>query len=91
VAEGIDHLNLNFYALRTLKTMDQASADAVTLKAPEAAKVYLKALNLAFFQVYLADRSEYRPYLTASYAQAISQDSYTFVFLQSLAGVHSSR
>ncbi|UIE39691.1 alpha/beta hydrolase [Leptodesmis sichuanensis] len=91
VAEGIDHLNLNFYALRTLKTMDQASADAVTLKAPEAAKLYLKALNLAFFQVYLADRAEYRPYLTASYAQAISQDSYTFVFLQSLAGVYSSR
>lgn len=91
VAEGIDHLNLNFYALRTLKTMDQASADAVTLKAPEAAKAYLKALNLAFFQVYLADRPEYRPYLTASYAQAISQNSYTFVFLKSLAGVYSAR
>ncbi|MGQ9872463.1 alpha/beta hydrolase [Leptodesmis sp.] len=91
VAEGIDHLNLNFYALRTLKTMDQAGADAVTLKAPEAAKIYLKTLNLAFFQVYLADRAEYRPYLTASYAQAISQDSYTFVLLKSLAGVYSSR
>jgi predicted dienelactone hydrolase len=91
VAEGIDHLNLNFYALRTLKTMDQASADAVTLKAPDAAKAYLKALNLAFFQVYLSDRPEYRPYLTASYAKSISQDSHSFLLLKSLADVYSAR
>ncbi|HEY9752869.1 MAG TPA: alpha/beta hydrolase [Coleofasciculaceae cyanobacterium] len=91
VANSLDHLNLNFYALRTLKTMDQAGADAVTLKEPEAAKAYLKALNLAFFQVYLADRSEYRPFLSASYAQAMSQASYSLIFLQSLTGVYSAK
>uniref|UniRef100_A0A7C3KJ90 Alpha/beta hydrolase n=1 Tax=Oscillatoriales cyanobacterium SpSt-418 TaxID=2282169 RepID=A0A7C3KJ90_9CYAN len=90
VAEGVDHLNLNFYALRTLKTMDKVEAEAVTVQAPEAAKVYLKALSLAFFQVYLADRSDYRSYLSYAYAQSISQDSYNFILLRSLNGVYSS-
>ncbi|MCF4970064.1 alpha/beta hydrolase [Nostoc sp. CMAA1605] len=34
---------------------------------------YMNALGVAFFQTQLRNQSEYRPYLTASYAQSISQ------------------
>ncbi len=40
---------------------------------PAIAQTYTKALTVAFFQTYLADRSEFRPYLTAAYANSISQ------------------
>jgi predicted dienelactone hydrolase len=91
VADGIDHLNLNFYALKTLKNMDKADADALTVKPPELAKDYLKALNLAFFQVYLADRPEYRPYLSASYAQTMNRDDYRFILLKSLTDIYAAK
>lgn len=40
---------------------------------PELARRYVKALSLAFFQTYILGSSQYRPYLSASYAKAISQ------------------
>jgi len=89
VATGIDHLNLNFYALRNLKTLDKEAADAVTIKEPEIVKSYVKALNLAFFQVYLVGNTAYRPYLSASYAQSISEASYNLLLLKSLSEIYS--
>ncbi len=40
---------------------------------PTIARRYVKALSLAFFQTYILGSSQYRPYLSASYAKAISQ------------------
>ncbi|MBD2681953.1 MULTISPECIES: alpha/beta hydrolase [Nostoc] len=34
---------------------------------------YMNSLGVAFFQTHLSDRQEYKPYITASYAQFISQ------------------
>ncbi len=40
----------------------------------EFGREYFKGLNVAFFEAYLRDRSEFLPYLSSSYAEAISQD-----------------
>lgn len=46
---------------------------------------YFKELAVAFFDVYLRDRSEYLPYLTAAHARAISQGQpMTMDIIQSL-------
>lgn len=91
VATKIDHLYLNFSALSNLTTPDRDVADNVTIQEPEVAKSYLKALNLAFFRLHLANDSSYRPFLSASYAQEISQDPYNLILLNSLEKVYSSK
>ena len=40
---------------------------------PAIARIYLKALSVAFFQTYIANRPEYHSYLDASYAKFVSQ------------------
>jgi predicted dienelactone hydrolase len=39
---------------------------------PKLARTYIKALNVAFFQTYLANRSEFRNYLNAAYANKLT-------------------
>jgi predicted dienelactone hydrolase len=41
----------------------------------EFSRGYLKALSLAFAKVFIAKQAEYKPYLTASYAQSLSQSA----------------
>ncbi|MBE9227635.1 alpha/beta hydrolase [Phormidium sp. LEGE 05292] len=84
IGTGLDHLNLNFSSFSNLTSPDQNVADRVTIKEPEVAKSYVKALNLAFFRVYLANDSSYRPYLSAAYAQAISENPYNLILLRSI-------
>jgi predicted dienelactone hydrolase len=45
---------------------------------------YINALSLPFFQTYIAGKSEYLPYLNASYAQSISSQSLGLNLVQSL-------
>ncbi len=40
---------------------------------PEIGQAYMKALSVAFFKVYIAHEPAYQPYLSAEYAQFISQ------------------
>lgn len=40
---------------------------------PAAAQRYTKALALAFFETYIAQQASFRPYLSATYAQSISE------------------
>ncbi len=47
------------------------------------ARSYINALGLAFFQTYLTNRQEYRPYLSASYATFISQPPLNLSLVQS--------
>jgi predicted dienelactone hydrolase/ABC-type amino acid transport substrate-binding protein len=39
----------------------------------ELGRQYFKSLNVAFFEAYLRNRAEFLPYLSSSYAQAVSQ------------------
>lgn len=43
---------------------------------------YFNALSLAFFRVYVTEDEEYRRYLQASYAQALSQEPYNLSLVQ---------
>jgi predicted dienelactone hydrolase len=51
---------------------------------PELAQEYIKALSLAFFETYIANKPEYQVYLRASYAQFISQYPLPLSLVQSL-------
>ena len=51
---------------------------------PIIARRYMKALSVAFSQTYVARAPQYRPYLSASYTQAISQAPITITLVQSL-------
>lgn len=51
---------------------------------PAIAQRYVRALAVAFFQTHIANRPEYRPYLTAAYAQAISEQTFRLDLVQSL-------
>ncbi|GAC1449442.1 MAG: alpha/beta hydrolase [Chamaesiphon sp.] len=51
---------------------------------PEIARSYLNALSVAFLETYLANRPEYRSYLSASYAKSISQSPLNLDLVQSL-------
>lgn len=47
-------------------------------------KSYVNALNLAFFEVYLRDRSEYRSFLSSAYASTISNEELPLYAIASL-------
>lgn len=51
---------------------------------PAISRAYTQALALAFFEVYIAGQSDYQPYLSASYAQFLSQDAMPLSLVQSL-------
>lgn len=51
---------------------------------PKIARRYMNALSVAFFQTYVAGKPQYSPYLSASYAQAISQTTLGLSLVQSL-------
>ena len=51
---------------------------------PAIARRYVKALSAAFFQTYVAGAPDYSPYLSADYAQAISQAPFNLSLVQSL-------
>ena len=52
---------------------------------PVIARRYINALSLAFFQTYIANQPSYRSYLSASYAQRISQDPLRLSLVRSLS------
>ncbi|AFZ36309.1 protein of unknown function DUF1400 [Stanieria cyanosphaera PCC 7437] len=51
---------------------------------PDLGRSYLKALSLAFFEVYLRDRSNYQSYLTNAYSQTISNQELPLHLIKSL-------
>ncbi len=51
---------------------------------PDVARGYLKAMSLAFFEVYLRDRGDYQSYLSAAYAQNVSTKKVPFYLVKSL-------
>ncbi|MDJ1179299.1 alpha/beta hydrolase [Roseofilum sp. BLCC_M91] len=53
---------------------DLALPSLVIGEDPDLARLYTLALGLSFFQTYLAQNLEYKPYLTPAYIQSISQE-----------------
>ncbi|MCA1993250.1 MAG: alpha/beta hydrolase [Coleofasciculus sp. S288] len=51
---------------------------------PALAREYIQALSVAFFKTYTANNSEYRPYLSASYAEYLTQLPIPLSLVQSL-------
>lgn len=51
---------------------------------PAIAYDYIKAIGFAFFATHVAGQSQYRPYLSATYAQLLSQDAIPLTLVQSL-------
>lgn len=51
---------------------------------PALARRYMNALSVAFLQTYVVQAPQYRPYLSASYAQAISRAPLNLSLIQSL-------
>jgi predicted dienelactone hydrolase len=54
---------------------------------PTIAQSYLKALSTAFFQTYLAHRSEAKPYLNAAYGRYLSQPELKLSIVRSVPGL----
>jgi predicted dienelactone hydrolase len=52
---------------------------------PAIAQTYIKALSVAFFQTYLSNQQKYRPYLSASYAQFITQEPLNLSLIKSFS------
>ncbi|WP_058995963.1 alpha/beta hydrolase [Leptolyngbya sp. NIES-2104] len=71
-------------------TLEEGDAEGVPVPpevigpAPNLARRYTNALSLAFFQTYIANRSEYRPFLSSTYARALSQNPLPLSLIQSL-------
>ncbi len=51
---------------------------------PALARLYMNSLSVAFFQTYVAGAPQYLPYLSASYAQSISQAPLSLSLVDSL-------
>ncbi|MCL1463185.1 alpha/beta hydrolase [Argonema galeatum] len=54
---------------------------------PSLARPYINALSTAFFQNYLANKSEYSSYLSAAYTQSISQEPFKLSLVRSLTAI----
>lgn len=74
LAEGqahVDFSRLDAGISRTLNSFSQ-----ITLPSPDLLNTYGNAMLLAFFQVYVAENSEFLPYLQSSYASYLSQNPF---------------
>jgi predicted dienelactone hydrolase len=58
---------------------------------PKLAYSYLKAIGVAFFKTYVADDSQYLPYLSAGYVSSISQKSFPTAFVRSLTAAQLAK
>lgn len=58
---------------------------------PALAQDYMKALGLAFFETYIAKNSDYKPYLSAAYAQFLSKNPLPVNLVQSLTAEQLSQ
>jgi predicted dienelactone hydrolase len=53
---------------------------------PALAQRYVKTLSLAFLETYVGDRSQYKPYLSSTYVQSLSQEPIPLSLIQVLGG-----
>ncbi|GAC1493867.1 MAG: hypothetical protein NVS2B14_07200 [Chamaesiphon sp.] len=73
----------HFSTLRTSSRVVPIPVEAIG-PSPELAQSYMKALSVAFMKNYIAGDRAYQPYLSASYAQAISKYLLPLSLIQNL-------
>jgi predicted dienelactone hydrolase len=81
VSQGLPHTRV------ILRLLDRVTGTNRTMLSEELFKVtqdYLKTFNTAFFKAYISHDKTYRPYLTASYAQAFAQQPYSLSLVKSV-------
>jgi predicted dienelactone hydrolase len=79
VSKELPHTRITLNLTNELLNRDVSLEDAVRVT-----QTYLNAWSLAFFKVYVSQIDEYRSYLQAAYAQALSEEPYQLSFVQSL-------
>lgn len=79
VSNGLPHARVSLDVINGLtnQNMDWDRLRTIT-------ENYYNALSVAFFKVYLSEDEQYRPYLQASYAQALTEEPYTLSLVRSL-------
>lgn len=80
VSKGLPHTRVTLGLINRL-TNQQISLEEVLRVTQD----YLGALSLGFFNVYVAQNSSYRPYLTATYAKALTEAPYELSLVNSLS------
>jgi predicted dienelactone hydrolase len=58
---------------------------------PKIARVYVKAIGVAFFKTYVENNSEFSAYLNAGYIRSISQQAFPISLVQSLTGAQLAK
>jgi predicted dienelactone hydrolase len=72
IVEGQAHVNFAHLDGQMKKAIN--SVNSLTLPSPQLIGNYARSLQTAFFEVYIANNAQMRPYLQSSYAQYLSQD-----------------
>ena len=81
--KGGQHLNINFEALQEFESLEEEALPELVSENLPMIESYVNAFSLAFFQVYIGNKPNYKPYLSSSYAVTISQEPHTLSFLSS--------
>ncbi|MDJ0737869.1 MAG: alpha/beta hydrolase [Nostocaceae cyanobacterium] len=82
LAEGVSH-NAELTAL-IKRVLSPATSSQQIEKEIELLQSNARAIMLAFLQVYINDKANYRPYVRTSYAKAISESPFEFNMVRSL-------
>ncbi|MGF1494217.1 MAG: alpha/beta hydrolase [Microcoleaceae cyanobacterium] len=80
LVEKDNHINLDFDG----KSAASSSLYSIVEPVPETISRYVNAMGLAFFKLHVAQETSYAPFLQASYARAISQESYPLSLVDSI-------
>ncbi|BBD55223.1 alpha/beta hydrolase [Planktothrix agardhii] len=74
----------HFYDITSENTSEFSKLPEFVPPTSKISREYIKALSTAFFNTYLTQNAQYKPYLNAAYIQTISDRAYPLSLIQSL-------
>ena len=74
----------HFYDITSENTSELSKLHEFVPPTSKISREYIKALSTAFFNTYLTQNAQYKPYLNAAYIQTISDRAYPLSLIQSL-------
>ena len=74
----------HFYDITSENTSEFSKLPEFVPPTSKISRKYIKALSTAFFNTYLTQNAQYKPYLNAAYIQTISDRAYPLSLIQSL-------
>ena len=74
----------HFYDITSENTSEFSKLPEFVPPTSKISREYIKALSTAFFNTYLTQNAQYKPYLNAAYLQTISDRAYPLSLIQSL-------